>query len=67
MTLTEIKKAVGELSPDEVAELATFMREHESKVWDRQIDADFGEDGRLRRVLDEVRPDLREGRLGELP
>ena len=59
--------AVGDLSPEEVAELAAFMREYESKVWDRQIDADFGEDGRLRRVLDEVRTDLRDGRVGELP
>jgi hypothetical protein len=67
MSLTEIKNAVGELSPEEVAELAAFMREHESKVWDRQIDADFGEDGRLRRVLDEVRADLRDGRVGDLP
>jgi len=67
MSLTEIKNAVSELSPEEVAELAAFMREHESKVWDHQIDADFGEDGRLRRVLDEVRTDLRDGRVGELP
>ena len=67
MSLTEIKNAVGELSPEEVSELAAFMREHESKVWDRQIDADFAEDGRWRRVLDEVRADLRQGQVGELP
>jgi hypothetical protein len=67
MSLAEIKTAVDELSPKELAELASFIRERENAAWDHQIDADFSEGGRLRSVLDEVREDIRAGRLEELP
>jgi hypothetical protein len=67
MSLTEIKTAVDGLSPAELAELASFIRERENAAWDRQIDTDFSEGGRLRTVLDEVRADIQAGRLGELP
>jgi hypothetical protein len=67
MSLAEIKKAVTELSPEELAELAAFVQERESGAWDRQIDGDFAEGGRLRRVLEEVRADIRAGQLEELP
>jgi hypothetical protein len=36
-------------------------------VWDRQIDGDFADDGRLRSVLEEVRADVRAGRMEEMP
>jgi hypothetical protein len=67
MSLTEIKTAVDGLSPKELTELASFIRERENAAWDRQIDADFSEGGRLRPILDEVRADIRAGRLEELP
>ena len=67
MSLAEIKTAVDQLSPKELAELAAFIRERDSAAWDREIDEDFSETGRLRRVLDEVRGDARAGRLEELP
>jgi hypothetical protein len=67
MSLVEIKSSVEELSPAELAELAAFIRERDSTVWDRQIDADFAEGGRLGFVMDEVRSDLMAGRLEELP
>ena len=67
MSLAEIKTAVDQLSPKELAELAAFIRERENAAWDRQIDEDFAEDGRLRRVLEEVRENIRAGRLEELP
>ena len=67
MKLTELKSAVDLLAPEELAELAAFVRERDEAVWDRQIDADFAEDGRLRAVLEEVRADLRSGRMEELP
>lgn len=67
MSLVEIKSSVEELSPAELAELAAFIWERDSAVWDRQIDADFAEGGRLRFVVDEVRADLTAGRLEELP
>ena len=67
MKLTELKSAVDLLAPEELAELAAFVRERDEAVWDRQIDADFAEGGRLRAVLEEVRADLRAGRMEELP
>ena len=67
MSLTDLKAAVDQLPPADLAELAAFVREREAAVWDRQIDGDFAEDGRLRSVLEEVRADLRAGRMEELP
>ena len=67
MSLTEIKDAVETLSPRELAELASFIRERENAAWDEQIDADFAEDGRLRPLLEEVRENIRTGRLEEPP
>jgi len=67
MSLAEIKSAVDELSEAELAELAAFIRKREESAWDRQIDADFAENGRLRGILEEVRADLQAGRVEELP
>jgi len=67
MSLAEIKDAVQALAPDELTELASFIRERDNVIWDRQIDADFAEDGRLRPLLGEIREDLRAGRLDDLP
>ncbi len=67
MSLAEIKTAVDRLSPKELSELIAFLRERDNAAWDRQIDEDFAEGGRLRPVLDEVRADLHAGRVEELP
>jgi len=67
MSLAEIEKAVDALTPEELTKLASFIRERENAAWDRQIDADFSEGGRLRPVLDEVREDIRKGRPEDLP
>ena len=67
MSLAENKDAVDTLSPGELAELASFIRQRENAAWNRQIDADFAEGGRLRPLLDEVREDIRAGRLDDLP
>jgi hypothetical protein len=67
MSLAEIKSAVDTLSPAELAELAVFIRQREDAAWDRQIDADFDAEGRLRPLLNEVREDIRGGRLEDLP
>ena len=67
MSIAEIKDAVDTLSPRKLAELASFIRDRENAAWDRQIDADFAEDGRLRPILEEVRKNIRDGRLEGLP
>ena len=67
VSLTEIKTAVEQLPPQQLAELAAFIRERDNTAWDRQIDEDFAETGRLHRVVEEVRDDARVGRLQDLP
>ena len=67
MSLAEIKEAVEALSPADLAELAQFIRQRENLAWDHQIDADFAEEGRLRPVLEEVRENIRAGKLQDLP
>ncbi|MEN3368590.1 MAG: hypothetical protein V7609_733 [Verrucomicrobiota bacterium] len=67
MSLAEIKTAVDALSPEELAELAAFIRERDQAAWDRQIDADFAEGGRLHSVVKEVDADIRAGRLRDMP
>ena len=66
MSLTEIKSAVDTLSHEELAELAAFIRERDHASWDRQIDEDFAENGRLNAVAEEVRADIHAGRLQDL-
>jgi hypothetical protein len=67
MSLAELKQAVHELSTNDLAELASFIREEDAKAWDDQIDEDFAEGGRLRGLIAEVREDLRCGQVGDLP
>ena len=62
-----MKQAVHELSPHDLAELASFIREEDANTWDEQIDEDFSAGGRLRGLIDEVRNDLRSGQVGDLP
>jgi len=67
MSLAEIKNAVEALSPEELSELAAFIRERDNSIWDRQIDTDFAKGGRLQELADEVRADARAGKLQDLP
>lgn len=67
MSLAEIKEAVNKLSKAELAELAAFIRRQDAALWDREIDADFAEGGRLSSMVNEVQSDIREGRLEDLP
>jgi hypothetical protein len=67
VSLAEIKTAVDGLSAEELVELAAFIRERDQTAWDRQIDADFAEGGRLQSVVNEVDADIRAGRLRDIP
>jgi ABC-type sulfate transport system substrate-binding protein len=67
MSLVQIKEAVSELSAEEFAELTAFLRERENAEWDRQMDEDFAEGGRLHGLLEEARAELRAGRFEEMP
>ena len=65
--LVRYQNGVDQLSPEELTELAAFIRDRDNAAWDHEIDKDFSETGRLSRVFDEVRDDARAGQLKELP
>lgn len=67
MSLAEIEKAVDALKPAELAKLAAYIARRDEQEWDAAMDRDFSEGGRLRSVMEEVRADLRAGRLEEMP
>jgi len=41
MSLTELKTAVMQLLPDQLAELLNWLDEFQESQWDRQIEEDF--------------------------
>ena len=46
MSLAEIKNAVAELTPRELAELAAFIQTQDQLGWDREIAGDFLPEGK---------------------
>jgi hypothetical protein len=62
MSLADIKDAVRELSPKELAELAAFVSEQDNAEWDKQMEAD-ATSGKLDFLFDEAK---REGAAGQL-
>jgi hypothetical protein len=66
MSLAEIKSAVRELSPKELAELAAFILKQDNAVWTRQIDEDAAA-GRLDFLFDEADRERAAGQLRDWP
>jgi hypothetical protein len=60
-TVQEIKDAVSDLSPDNLAAFRAWFAEFDAMLWDRQLEMDVAS-GRLDRLGDEALQDLREGR-----
>jgi hypothetical protein len=54
MSLAEIKSAVGELSPKELADLAAFIRQQDVLAWDGEIEADFSPGGKHQGLPDKI-------------
>lgn len=67
MSLAEIEQAVERLTPEELTQLAAFIAQRENRAWDDEIDRDFSPGGRLSAVADEVRRDIADGQLGDMP
>jgi hypothetical protein len=45
MTLEAIKEAIAELPNTEKTSLVSWLNAQDTEAWDRQIEADFSEDG----------------------
>ena len=66
MSLSEIKSAVDALSPAELAELATYVRERDSTAWDAQIEEDAAT-GKLDFLFEETEAARTSGSLRDRP
>lgn len=64
-TVQEIKEAVSQLPPDDLAAFRDWFAEFDAALWDRQLEADVSS-GRLDQFADEALQDLREGRCTDL-
>ena len=66
MSLTEIKSAVRELSPNELAELTAFISEQDNAVWSEQIEKDAAS-GKLDFLFQEADVERQAGKLRNWP
>lgn len=66
MSLTEIKSAVRQLPPEELAELAAFILEQDNAAWDKQIEQDAAS-GKLDFLFEEAERERAAGKLRAWP
>ena len=66
MSLAEIKSAVRQLSPKELAELAAFISEHDNAAWDKQMEEDAAT-GKLDFLFEEADQERASGNLRDWP
>jgi hypothetical protein len=63
--IEHIQREIGELSREEFTELRDWVLERDWTAWDAQIERD-ARSGKLDKLLEESRADLKEGRAREL-
>jgi hypothetical protein len=66
MSLTEIKSAVRQLPPKDLAELAAFILEQDNAAWDKQIEQDAAS-GKLDFLFEEAERERAAGKLHDWP
>ena len=66
MSLAEIKSAVDDLSPKELAELVAFLHKRDNAAWDAQMEADAAS-GKLDRLFEEADDARATGKLRDWP
>jgi hypothetical protein len=66
MSLTEIKSAVRQLPPKELAELAAFVSEQDNAAWDKQMEQDAAS-GKLDFLFEEAERERAAGKLRDWP
>ena len=66
MSLAEIKSAVRELSPKELAELTAFISEQDNAVWREQMEQDSAS-GKLDFLFQEADAERQAGKLRDWP
>ena len=66
MSLSEIKSAVCELSPKELAELAAFISKQDNAAWDKQMEKDAAS-GKLDFLFEEAERERAGGQQRDWP
>ena len=66
MSLTEIKSAVRQLPPKELAELAAFVSEQDNAAWDKQMEQDAAS-GKLDFLFEEAERERAAEKLRDWP
>jgi len=64
-TVEEIKEAVCQLPPEDLAAFRAWFAEFDAELWDRQFEEDVAA-GRMDQLAEEALRDLREGRCTDL-
>ena len=67
MSLTEIEKAVAELSRDELAKLAAFVAQQDKRVWDEELEQDFSPGGKHAAALEKIDAEIDAGNFRPMP
>jgi hypothetical protein len=65
MTIQEIKQAIKELSPDELANFRHWFEDFDAKFWDEQFERD-AKSGKLNKLADKAVADYHAGKASEL-
>jgi hypothetical protein len=65
MTIHEIKQAITELSPKELARFREWFEEFDAQVWDERFESD-AKSGKLDKLADKAKSDFRAGKAKEL-
>jgi hypothetical protein len=67
VSLTEIEKAVTELSREELAKLAAFVAQQDKRVWDEELEQDFSPGGRHAAALEKIDAEIDAGNFRPMP
>ena len=67
MSLTEIEKAVDELSPKELTKLAAYIARRDRLAWDQEIEEDFSPGGKHEKALERIDAEIESGNFTPLP
>jgi len=63
--IEKLEKRIEGLSPEELAKFRSWFIEFDSRVWDRQIEADSNA-GKLDRLVNQALADYRSGKAKEI-
>ena len=67
MSLTEIEKAVDELSPKELTKLAAYIARRDRLAWEQEIEEDFSPGGKHEKALKRIDAEIDSGNFTPLP